>query len=116
MALYVDDFLAVAMRQEDFDDLHAALVELYSEVKITKENDFKFLGMSLRFIETSVEIKIDLHDILTNVVLYEIWVRFSYLVEKLHTCKHDLLDSFKGIVRKRVNKGDFLIITMILSC
>jgi hypothetical protein len=67
VALYVDDFLAVAMRQEDFDDLHAALVELYSEVKITKENDFKFLGMSLRFIETSVEIKIDLHDILTNV-------------------------------------------------
>jgi hypothetical protein len=32
-----------------FGNLYLGL-ELYSEVKITKGNDFKFLGMSLRFI------------------------------------------------------------------
>jgi hypothetical protein len=67
VALYVDDFLVVAKLQEDIEDLHSALVELYSEVKITKGNDLKFLGMNLKFVETSVEIKIDLHDILVNV-------------------------------------------------
>ena len=67
VALYVDDFLAVAKRQEDIDELHAALVDYYSEVKITRGNDFKFLGMNLRFVETSVEIKIDLEDILSSV-------------------------------------------------
>jgi len=64
----VDDFFVTAKNLDDIHKLHDALVERYDSVKINVGSKLKFLGMEFQFVETLVCVKIDLSDLLKDVV------------------------------------------------